>query len=265
MELDDILYRHYAERGNLMDVEVFTRYEFKYMVDSLTYKRLVEALDPYVNTDTHGDEEGFYAVRSLYYDTADNLFHQETLDQEIFRQKLRLRTYGNQPMSDRAFVEIKKQFRGVVSKRRTLIGLQDGYLILDGKIKQIPANRLTSCNQQILREIDFLVKFYQLQPRILIIYDRQAFQGIHETDVRITFDCNLKRVTQNFQFEPAQYGERILPADAFVLEVKVDRRMPLWLARILSELQCFKRRFSKYATGTEAKTALEETGYGTVV
>lgn len=42
-----------------------------------------------------------------------------------------------------------------------------------------------------------------------------------------------------------------LPQDMAVLEVKVDDSVPLWLTRILQQLNCEQRSASKYCTSME--------------
>ena len=230
-----------------MAQEVFNRYELKYLVDYNTYAALLEALKPYVSTDINGDKDGYYTISSIYYDTHDNLFHQEKMLKESFRQKLRLRTYNKIGLNDDAFLEIKKKHKRVVNKRRTVIKLKDAYDFLDSKEDISHTSSFQVSNQQILKEIAFLKNFYQLKPTMVLCYERQAFQAIDDSDIRITFDKNLRRRQYNFRLENGSDGEIFLDPDLFVLEVKLNCRVPLWLSRILNEFTCRMQGFSKYS------------------
>ena len=45
---------------------------------------------------------------------------------------------------------------------------------------------------QIGREIGYFQSFYQTVPKVFIGYDRLAFAGIDDPQLRITFDTNLR-------------------------------------------------------------------------
>ncbi|SES81556.1 VTC domain-containing protein [Natronincola peptidivorans] len=231
-----------------MAKEVFNRYELKYLIHHDVYVELLDALRPYLSLDANGDEEGYYTVASIYYDTEDHLFHQEKMMGQPFRQKLRMRTYNKTSLNDYAFIEIKKKHKGVVNKRRTLIRLKDAYSFLAEKQLGARTADLDVSNQQILKEIDFLKTFYQLKPKVLLAYERQAFQAIDDRSIRITFDKNLRKREYNFRLENGSDGEMYVDPHVYVLEVKLSERMPLWLARILSEYRCAMQSFSKYSS-----------------
>ncbi|AKL93692.1 VTC domain-containing protein [Clostridium aceticum] len=230
-----------------MAKEVFNRYELKYLINNDVYKDLLAALKPHLSIDAHGDQEGYYTISNIYYDTEDNLFHQEKMLGQSFRQKLRLRTYNKASLNEQAFLEIKQKHDKVVNKRRTLIKLKDAYHFLSQKepIKNVFSFEVS--NQQILKEIDFLKNFYQLVPKMVLCYERQAFQVEEDPSIRITFDKNLRKREYNFRLEKGSYGDLFMDPNTFVLEVKLSERVPLWLARILSEYSCSMQSFSKYS------------------
>lgn len=230
-----------------MAKEVFNRHELKYLIDYDTYIMLLEALKPYISIDINGDKNGYYTISNIYYDTKDNLFHQEKMLKQSFRQKLRLRTYNKVDLNDGAFLEIKKKYKKVVNKRRTFIKLKDAYEFLSSKEDISTISPFEVSNHQILKEIGFLKNFYQLEPKMVLCYERQAFQTIEDDDIRITFDKNLRRREYNFRLENGSDGEIFVDPNIFILEVKLSGRVPLWLSRILSEFSCKMQSFSKYS------------------
>ena len=235
------------KEGLKMGKEVFNRYERKYVIDYDTYEKLLRDLKPYINMDKYAKNDGYYTISNIYYDTVDKLFHHERMERQRFRQKLRLRAYNDVSLDDLVFLEIKKKYKGLVNKRRTKIKLKDVYDFLSTKEDISVTPEYEVSNQQILREMAFLKNFYDLVPTLVVAYERQAFFAIEDDDIRITFDKNVRRRKEDFRLENGSHGDLILNPELFILEVKLNGTLPLWLARILNEHMCVKRRFSKYS------------------
>ena len=90
------------------------------------------------------------------------------------------------PQEDgKVFVELKKKFDGVVYKRRITTGIQNVEPFLSG---ELPSENFG----QIGREIGYFQSFYHTAPKVFIGYDRLAFAGIDDPQLRITFDTNLR-------------------------------------------------------------------------
>lgn len=237
-----------------MAKEVFTRHELKFLIDRHTYGKIYKALMPYLVVDQHANKQGYYTVSNIYYDTKDDLFHYEKMKGQDFRQKLRLRTYGHSDLDSESYLEIKKKHKGLVNKRRTALRLRDAYRFLE--VDEIDNNDLidntNASNIQILKEVAFLKKFYTLEPKVALCYERQAFQGKEDNELRITFDDNLRKRHHNLRLELGSEGASYVSRDIFVLEIKVNDTIPLWLARILSQFSCSVQSFSKYSTSHNA-------------
>jgi SPX domain protein involved in polyphosphate accumulation len=58
---------------------------------------------------------------NIYFDTDDYELIRTSLEKPVYKEKLRLRSYGVPKETDTVFVEIKKKYDGLVGKRR--IGL----------------------------------------------------------------------------------------------------------------------------------------------
>lgn len=236
-----------VKRGGAMAKEIFSRYELKYLIDMETYWRLREEIMPYVRYDSHGPE-GKYNIVSLYFETPERRIYYETRNKLRFRQKLRLRVYGGARLEDKAFFEIKQKYNRVVNKRRTSIVLQDAYdYIYQGKDPQL----VRVSNSQIFREIQSFQSLYNLHPEIIVSYDRQAFNGLFEQDLRVTFDYNLRCRQDDLRVENGSEGQLFLDPNLVILEVKINNSVPFWLARVLSNLGCVKKSVSKYCTSME--------------
>ena len=231
-----------------MAKEIFSRYELKYLIDRETYQRLVEEIKANVKFDSFGSQ-GQYNIVSLYFEDPEYRIYYETKNKLKFRQKLRLRVYNRPSLEDYAFFEIKQKSNQVVNKRRTKIKLGHAYDYLENLTLDQGFSSVS--NPQIFREIQSFAGLYNLRPEIVVSYDRQAFQGIEEKDLRITFDYNIQCRRDDLRLDHGPEGRIILDPNLVVLEVKVDHSVPLWLARILSQYRCPRKSFSKYCTGIE--------------
>lgn len=232
-----------------MAIEVFTRKEQKYLITIDQYEQLTEEISPYMRTDKHGTE-GFYTVTSLYFENPDWQIYYETKNKLKFRQKLRLRTYDGSGLNENSFFEVKQKHKKVVNKRRMVLPLSEAYRYLADSHEENIENYASS-NIQVFKEIDHFRHLYNLHPEMIVSYDRKAFHGITDSDLRLTFDFNLRCRNDDLFLENGSYGEYFIDPELVVLEVKVTHSVPLWLTRILQHLECEQRSASKYCTSLE--------------
>lgn len=230
-----------------MSKETFNRHELKFLIEEATYYELLKVLEPHVEMDSNGDAEGYYTISSIYYDTPDHLFHYEKMSGQVFRQKLRLRTYNHPKLESKSFLEIKKKNSCFVNKRRTVMPLKEAYAFLKAPLEVGAELPFQSSNDQILREAHFLKAFYNLEPKVVVSYERQAFQAKNNPDLRVTFDKNIRKRTSQFRLENGHFGEPYVGDGFYVLEIKVTGQLPLWVVKILSDFRCYMRSFSKYS------------------
>lgn len=229
--------------------EFFTRYELKYLIDWDTYQQIAQELLPYMAYDAKGKDEGHYSIVTLYFESPDYKIYYETVNKLRFRQKLRLRVYNDVTVEDQAFFEIKQKYRRVVNKRRTMIRLKDAYQFIEHA--DTPLADLNVSNMQIMREIASFKAHYELAPKLVVSYDRQAFQGLYQDDLRVTFDYNLRCRNDDLWIENGGHGQHFVDEDKVIMEVKMSQSVPLWLSRLLSEYQVAKNSVSKYCTSTD--------------
>ena len=232
-----------------MAIEVFKRKEQKYLITTEQYEKLLDAISEYMRPDMFGDN-GKYTVTSLYFDSDDHRIYYETKNKLKFRQKLRLRVYNQTDRNGTAFFEVKQKHKKVVNKRRMLLPLSDAYHYLknDGST---PLEYYESSNPQIFREIDSFKRLYELEPEMIVSYDRHALHGIDDAELRMTFDQNLRCRNEDLHVENGPYGAHFIHMNLVVLEVKVNDSVPLWLTRILQGLNCEQRGASKFCTSME--------------
>ncbi|MEG2192719.1 MAG: polyphosphate polymerase domain-containing protein, partial [Oscillospiraceae bacterium] len=182
---------------------------------------------------------GLHTIGNIYYDTANCDLIRRSIQHPVYKEKLRLRSYGVPTLNSKVFLEIKKKYEKVVNKRRIQLSLQEAYDYLEKGIR--PQN---DC--QILREIDFFLQRYPLEKSLYLAYDRIALFDRKDPDFRVTFDQNIRSRQSCMGLENGTRGELLLPEGYFLMESKVLGATPLWFTEILSSLAIYPVSFSKY-------------------
>lgn len=222
---------------------IFKRYEIKYMLTRSQFEAMDELLREYTVADRHGKN----TICSLYFDTPDFLLIRKSIEKPLYKEKLRLRSYGVATNDTEVFIELKKKYDDVVYKRRV-------------EMREADANQFLSGNEavndsQIAREISYCFERYQgLAPACLLTYSRIAFYGKDDPELRMTFDDNILWRDYDLNLRDGIYGEKLTNDNLVLMEVKVSDHMPMWLVKFLSDNRIYKTSFSKY--GTAYKTML---------
>ena len=79
-------------------------------------------------------------------------------------------------------------------------------------------------------------------------YERLAFVGNEDKELRITFDTNITYREYDLSLQKGIYGKRLLEDEKILMEIKVNGGIPIWLTEILSKNKAYKTSFSKYGT-----------------
>ncbi len=213
----------------------FARYEKKYFLTPAQQKQLIHRLQPFMQADSYGK----YTICNLYYDTDDWHLIRASIEKPAYKEKLRVRSYGVSTADSKLFVELKKKYAGVVYKRRITTEASRVEPFLCGAE---PGSRYG----QIGQEIAWFQSFYHARPKVFIAYDRRAFAGMDDPNLRITFDTNMRWRDYDLDLCLGDYGQPLLPSEQVLMEIKIPGACPLWLSRLLSETGIFPTSFSKY-------------------
>ena len=223
-------------------VVVMKRYELKYLLDAEKTAFLKERLQGRMEVDAFG----LTTIASLYYDMPDYRLIRASLEKPLFKEKLRLRSYGQATDESPVYLELKRKAFDVVYKRRVQSTLPD--------VDRFFADNVDLCDgSQINSEIKTFRDYYApLVPSCLIIYDRTAYFE-PGGDLRLTIDANPRYRTEDLSLKRPMEGIPLLPEGWTILEIKVQDALPLWLAAILSEGKIYKSSFSKYGEAYRQK------------
>lgn len=240
-----------------MDDKTILRTEEKYLISKSEKTSLLHAIEKRLAHDEFYQEE----VLSLYYDTPNFDLVIKSIDRPDFREKIRVRAYDVPKLSSKVFFEVKSKYavgkKKLGNKRRLVLPLKSFYAYEKGKtsLESLAADVSKGDLQQvqIARELDYLMRIYALEPKILISSDRVAFVAKDNPDFRLTFDEHLRFRTDKLRLEKGSAGEEYFPHTTLddpkknvIMEVKTMHAMPPWFVAELSRRKIYPATFSKY-------------------
>lgn len=231
-----------------MAIEIFNRYEHKYIIDKETFEKVIKIIDEHMVIDSYNKGHKPYTIANIYFDTSDDYIIRSSLLKPEYKEKLRIRSYGVPQSDTQVYLEIKKKFKDIVNKRRTTLKLNEAYnFVASGKAPELKEYM----NIQVLHEIEYFLKIYHLFPKVYLAYDRIAYFEKGNEDLRISFDANIRSRRYDLRLDDGDYGEKLPMGGAYLMEIKTSLSKPLWLADMLTEFHINRCSFSKY--GTEFK------------
>ena len=218
------------------NIMTFKRREIKYLLDDDEYNSLKERLQARLVEDEHGRS----TICNIYYDTPDFRIIRKSLEKPVYKEKLRLRSYGVPDDDSEVFIELKKKYKSVVYKRRLEVPEQEA---MDYLVGGQPLHK--DC--QIGREIDYFMQIYKdLEPAVVLSYERNSYKGIDDPELRITFDYNILWQNDDLTLQKEPYGHKVIPEYKVLMEIKMAGGFPLWLSHLLTKYGAYKTSFSKY-------------------
>jgi len=195
--------------------------------------------DPHGSGD-HGDE---YRTSSLYFDTDGlDVFHRR---RSFGRSKYRIRRYGS---SDVVFLERKMRTKELLSKRRTIVGLDELPLVV------APGSHRDWTGRWFRRRLDAR----RLHVKAQVWYHRTARVGVTPYGTfRLTIDAQIEAAPATELTFAASRGVEVLTSEAIV-ELKFRHEMPALFKRFVEEFSLTPRTISKYRIAMTALGEAEE-------
>lgn len=227
-----------------MITKTFKRYENKYQLDEVQLNQLMPILLTQMKPDDYTAKHDGYSIYNIYFDTENYDIIRHSLSKPYYKEKLRLRSYAI-PTSpnDIVFLELKKKIGGIVSKRRATLTLAEAYNFISKKEYPKETNPI---NLLVLEEIEYFLANHIVEPKTFIGYERIAYVGKNDPELRVTFDYNIKSRQNSLFLEKGDFGNLLLSPNQYLMEIKILGAIPLWLTHVLSELKIYSTSFSKY-------------------
>jgi hypothetical protein len=231
------------------------RVERKFLVSDQVAFALREAVSRHLAIDAHTPPRSprGYAVYTLYYDTPALELYRHTCEGRDGRLKLRVRFY-DQDAQGPAFVEVKEKRDSLVFKRRFEANKPFVEAMLrDPQCDQLNHALSNGARGSALEE--FCRRRHELGalPKLLIVYEREAYESASEPRVRVTFDRRIR--TNSILRAPAllvpPYGTNVGGLNVLV-EFKHPGETPAWLADLEQQFHLRQASFSKFAECIDA-------------
>ncbi len=238
----------------------FKRKEVKYRLSAAQAAQIKRSLTAHMAPDGYGQTD----ITSRYYDTVRRDMISRSLEKPLYKEKLRLRIYGNPTPDSAVFVELKKKHRGIVYKRRIAASQGAAHMLMEGHPyettlamyplanEELRAEAHTPASFQTAAEISACVRRNgPLLPSMDILVKRVAWaplpdsRGALAQGVRITFDEDIRYCDLLGNGEARGQTALLNPGEA-IMEVKVPGAYPLWLVDALNSCRAFPTSFSKY-------------------
>lgn len=233
------------------------RIEYKYLVPAENLNKLRNALSPFIEHDAFALErpDKEYTVRSIYLDTPRLDYYYEKIEGVKIRKKLRIRGYNEFHGERLVFLEIKRKNGSHSFKNRSPLLYGDLPLLFEtGNIEEFVLTNKKNDNPLKDGKRFFYHYFkYSLRPSVLVVYDREAYFVKSNPRIRITLDKDLRFLASPTLID--LYDEanlRYALPGRFVLEVKFDHNLPLWLRDVIRKYDLKRCAVSKYAICLDA-------------
>ncbi|MCI6715563.1 MAG: polyphosphate polymerase domain-containing protein [Lachnospiraceae bacterium] len=216
------------------------RSELKYWISYRDSLLLQAELDKLLMPDEYS-QDGFYRVRSLYFDSINQIDFTEKLDGVESRKKIRMRIYDEDTQTVK--LECKQKTGALQHKESLLITRAEAMQYMEGDYSGLlerpeeTAWRLYS---------DMTLGGYR--PAVIIEYDRCAYL-YGEYNTRITIDRNVRSSELCLDL-----FEREIPwiptiDNQVILEVKFNEKLIEPIKRILAKYHLTNVSVSKYGSG----------------
>lgn len=213
----------------------FERIEKKFWMGEEQYHNLL----PVLEANTIPDKYGESTICNIYYDTPDYALIRRSIERPLFKEKLRIRSYGMPGEDDIVFVEIKRKLNGIGYKRRIKVPFNMAKNLLRGE-------PIDCDNPQIEKELLDFVGRYKPAPAVYLSYRRYAMIGKSDPTLRVTIDRNLRyRLTDLEHPSPDNMNPIMEDASEVLMEIKAPAAIPIWLADEMSRLKIYQAPFSK--------------------
>ena len=216
----------------------FERIEKKFWMTAGQYRTLLPILEAHLQHDRFGVS----TICNIYYDTPDYALIRRSIERPLFKEKLRLRSYGIPENDTMVFAEIKRKLNGIGYKRRISLPFSEAKQLFRGKPVQCD-------DPQIESELLAFIGRYHPQPMVYLTYRRCAMTAKDDPDFRVTIDQNLRYRLSDPE-NPSEDGMKpIMEDDSLVLmEIKSLGAIPQWLTDEMSALKIYQNPFSKIGT-----------------
>jgi len=228
------------------------RFEYKYLAKIDDIDLIREYTLNFSEPDIHMEKDCLpeYTVRSIYFDTSKFDLYNDKVEGLEIRKKVRIRGYNQPTGKDIIFLEIKRKWGDAIYKNRAPILYENLENLLSlGDVDGLIIKNIKGFENSHSDARKFLFHIYRknMQPTVLVIYEREAYHSKINGGFRITFDKNLRcfpypKLNELFVERNLTYYN----ADYFLIETKFFGQLPNWFKFLINKFSLMRISFSKY-------------------
>lgn len=228
-----------------MDRELYSlRKEIKYVIPLGKALAVKEQMDRLLQRDSHC-ADGPYSVRSLYFDSVNNMDFAQKLAGVIDRKKVRLRIYDGD--ASLCKLEIKQKTDDRQQKLSLLVSESDARELSRGNIKVL---RNYFDSSETGRKAYGIMAQGLYRPVAQIEYDRLAYK-YPMYDTRITLDMNVRSSESNMDLFSSDVCYTPVMRESVVLEVKYSGKLMGFVSAMFAQFHLTQGTYSKYCAGRQ--------------
>lgn len=215
------------------------RHEYKYACNAIEQSILKSRMQALLKVDPHATDTGLYRIRSLYFDTPDNICYFDTENGTDLRDKFRIRIYNE----DKSFIVLEKK-----SKKRQMTQKQS-CIITEELCRSLMIGMGISIEDgmpKLQKKLLYQLMVGGYKPAVIVEYVRYPFIE-KNGNVRVTFDEQINSSHDFSHFLDREVIKRpILEMGQSILEVKWDAFLPDYIKNQLQLDSLQWMSFSKY-------------------
>ena len=211
-----------------LDLDNGSRFELKYRLSYFQYLKIRHELQIYMKQDQYTRQvpENRYLVRSLYYDTYDYRAYDQKMNGDSERVKFRVRTYkASQSEVEQVRIELKMRQGNLTNKKNVFVPLGEYQHFMESRHWRKMLTPITM-------EFEAMVLRRNIMPKVLVEYDREGYQTRMKSDLRITFDHNLRSAHASRLFPEPCFFQPHIPSRV-IMEIKFSKEYPRWLSSLV--------------------------------
>lgn len=215
------------------------RSENKYYITTETALNIRKKLDLILNRDDFSKENS-YIVRSLYFDSFNNIDFNTKLAGTEIRKKIRIRVYDS--ASEKCKLEVKEKNGDAQHKISIWITKQDAIDLTLGKYNVLM--KYFEKNKEAIKIYTTMI-LGCYKPVVMVEYDRIAYtHPLYNT--RITLDMNVRSSESNFNLFDQNILYTPIMENSIILEVKYNGKLIELISDVLKNYHLTKISVSKY-------------------
>lgn len=217
---------------------MFGRHECKFIINEHQSEIICFKIGSIIEKDENSDPNGFYIVKSLYFDDSDNSFAQDVNNGSFHKIKYRIRYYNND--NKNLFLEKKEKINDLCYKKIYKLTREQYDKIISGDVYEF------LYNDDLLAELSLLIIKKTLKPKIIVEYRRKAYFE-KNTNTRITIDDHICTSREINCFYKGDYLRiPVISSLHKVLEIKYDIFLPDYIKNLSYVYNLNRVSFSKY-------------------